>query len=137
VIVLVDTSVWVDFFNGEESIEAKTLAHLIEDRQPVATCGVVVAEFFQGLRKQRSLVELRRYFLELDYLKPREPDSYLAAADLFRALREKGVTIRSTIDCLIAQMASENGALLLAKDRDMKQILTSGLCHTQAAPLVS
>jgi predicted nucleic acid-binding protein len=132
--VLVDTSVWVDFFNRHPSREADLLARLIEDEVEVVTCGVVIAEFFQGIRRTESLGELERQFRDMACLPPREPDTYFAAASLYRDLRARGLTVRSTIDCLIARLAEENGTLLLAKDRDMVQILDSGLVAVRGLP---
>lgn len=134
--VLVDTSVWIDFFNDHDSPQAATLTALIAEEQDVATCGVVLAEFFQGLRDRRSARTLERTFRDLIYLAPREPETYFDAARLYRDLRGRGVTVRSTIDCLIACLAAENDCRLLAKDRDLTMILASGLSPAKAAPLV-
>ena len=129
--VLVDTSVWVDFFNGYSSPEAESLALLIEDEVEVVTCGLVMAEFFQGIRDRKSLNTLRRFFLDMRLLQPQEPETYFSAAELYRELRARGVSVRSTVDCVIARLAEEAGTLLLAKDRDMKQIIDSGLCKVK------
>ncbi len=125
--VLVDTSVWVDFFNGYPSPQVETLAELLADEEEVAICGVVLAEVLQGLTRPTSFAEIRFSLLSLIYLRPSEPSSYLVAADLYRQLRAKGITIRSTIDCLIAVLAAENGFSLLFKDRDFEFIAASGL----------
>lgn len=135
--VLIDTSVWVDFFNGHDSAEANTLARYLEAEASIATCGVVIAELFQGLRKRRSIDELRERFLDMDLLTPGEPETYFRAADLFRRLRRRGVTVRSTIDCLIVTLAAEHDAAVLAKDRDVRLILESKLSGAIAAPLLS
>jgi hypothetical protein len=133
--VLADTSVWIDFFNDFPSREAAVLAQLIEDEVEIVTCGVVIAEFFQGLRRDASVAELESQFRDMECLAPHEPDTYFAAAALYRGLRARGVTIRSTIDCLIACLAEECGAVLLAKDRDMVQILDSGLSGVRGMPI--
>lgn len=128
--ILVDTSVWADFFNEQATPEAELLARAIADEAEIVTCGLVVAEFFQGIRRTSTLSQLERHFLDMDWLSPREPESYLAAAALFRALRADGVTVRSTVDCLLAVLAEEHDVLLLARDRDIRQILDSE--HTRA-----
>lgn len=130
--VLVDTSVWVDFFNEHPSPEAELLIRLIESEVDLVTCGVIIAEFMQGIRKARTLPTLENHFRFLSYLTPREPQTYFSAARLFRELRARGITIRSTIDCLIARLAEENDVLLLAKDRDMTAILESGLSQVRS-----
>lgn len=125
--VLVDTSVWVDFLNGHPSLERLALSSLFPSDHEICTCGVVVAEVFQGLRKEKGLARLTALFRDLTYLEPAGIDLYLRAADLYGALRQRGKTIRSTIDCLIAVLADEHGCSLLARDRDMATLLASGL----------
>jgi predicted nucleic acid-binding protein len=134
--VLVDTSAWVDFVNGHPSPEADALERLLREEAEVLTCGVVAAEFLQGIRDPASLEVLERHFRDMEWLSPMEPDTYLAAASLYRRLRSRGITIRSTIDCLIAQLADENDVLLLSKDRDLRLILESDLLAVRALPVV-
>lgn len=132
--VLVDTSVWADFFNGAPTAEAEVLSRLIVDEVELVTCGVVIAEFFQGLREAKTMRTLERHFRDMVCLAPRDPETYFAAAELYRTLRARGVTIRSTIDCLIACIAVENDVLLLARDTDMKRILDSAITGLRAVP---
>ncbi len=133
--VLVDTSVWIDFFNGHPSPEAETLAGLIEDEVELLTCGVIVAEFMQGIRDEKALERLEFHFRDMDWLTPEEPLTYFSAAELYRRLRARGITIRSTIDCLIAVLAQEHGAFILGKDRDIRLIVESGLLDLREFPL--
>lgn len=132
--VLVDTSVWVDFLNSHPSPERQALASLIASDHEICTCGVVIAEVFQGLRREEGLARLSARFRDLTYLGPAGIDLYFRAADLYRALRQRGKTIRSTIDCLIAALADENGCALLARDGDMDLLLTSGLLNVHRWP---
>jgi len=131
--VLVDTSVWADFANGAPTAEAAILARLIEDQADLVTCGVVVAEFLQGLSSPRAVRRFADHFRDMEWLTPVEPGSYEAAAGLYRALRARGVTVRSTIDCLIAGLAEQGECALLARDRDMDRILDSGLVSVARA----
>ena len=131
--VLVDTSVWIDFANGHPSDEAELLARLIEQEEDLLTCGVIAAEFLQGLRSSRSVSRFSVHFRDMEWLTPHEPETYEASAKLFRELRKKGLTIRSTIDCLIVRLAEEDGCFLLARDRDMTRILASGLVDVEAS----
>ena len=125
--VLVDTSVWVDFLNGYPSKERAALASLIGSDDEICTCGVIVAEVFQGLKQDKGRKELERLFRKLVFLEPARVDSYLRAAAVYRSLRGQGHTVRSTIDCLIAVLAEEAGCYVLARDRDLTAILGSGL----------
>lgn len=134
--VLVDTSVWVDFFNGHPSPQAETLAHLIREEADLVTCGLVVSEVLQGLRRAKSLSTIESHFREMDWLTPKEPDTYIEAADLFRRLRLRGLTIRSTIDCVIANLAAHHDALVLSKDRDFTLIVESNLLDLRSMPVL-
>lgn len=133
--VLVDTSAWVDFLNGYPSLESQAVAELIAGDDEVCTCGVVIAEVFQGLRKDKERSRLAELFRDLVLLEPAGADPYFRSADVYRSLRERGVTIRSTIDCLIAVLAKENGCSLLARDRDMDRILDSGILELERWPV--
>jgi predicted nucleic acid-binding protein len=125
--VLVDTSAWVDFFNGFPSREHAALAKLIAGREEICTCGIVVSEVFQGLRREKGRGEIERRFREMVFLEPSGIGSYLRAAEIFRDLRRRGITVRSTINCILAAIAEENDCEILARDRDMESILGSGL----------
>ena len=134
--VLVDTSAWVDFFNGHPSAQAEALSWLIREEADVLTCGVVAAEVLQGIRRSKGLARIEQHFLDMEWLTPREPETYLEAADLYRQLRSQGLTIRSTVDCIIAKLAEENDVLLLSKDRDMQLIVESKLLDLRSLRLV-
>jgi len=130
--VLVDTSAWVDFLNGHGSPEGAAVAELLAGEDDVCTCGVVVAEVFQGLRKGAADEEIASLFREMTFLEPSGIADYFRAADLYRALRRRGVTVRSTIDCLVAILAEENGCRILARDRNLTAILSSGLVKVRS-----
>lgn len=132
--VLIDTSVWADFFNGFRSAQEKYLARLLAGSDEICTCGVVVAEVFQGLRRDKGRAEIERLFRELVFLEPSGMDAYLRAANLYRTLRGRGVTVRSTVDCLIAVIADENDCDVLARDRDLSATLQAGLLKARAWP---
>lgn len=123
--VLVDTSAWVEFLNGTASPETRAVDRLLAGEEDVCTCGLVVAEVFQGIKREKE--ELESFFRKMTFLEAKGIETYLAAADLHRALRRRGVTIRSTIDCFLAVLAAENGCSLLARDRDLRHVLDSGL----------
>jgi predicted nucleic acid-binding protein len=129
--VLVDTSAWVEFFNGHASAEREAVARLLGGDDDVCTCGVVVAEVLQGLRRDRSRQQIEDLFAEMTFLEAIGISPYVRAAALYRSLRKRGITVRSTIDCLIAILAEENECAVLARDRDLAAILSSGLVATR------
>lgn len=133
--VLVDTSAWVDFLNGYPSAEKRAVAELLASEHEVSTCGVIVAEVFQGLRKSAGREEVADLFRQMEFLEAEGIDLYLRAAKVFRELRGTGVTIRSTVDCLIAVLAEAHGCHLLARDADMDRLLGSGLLQVQRWPV--
>ena len=130
--VLVDTSAWVEFLNGTGSPEALAVDRLLASEDDVCTCGIVVAEVFQGIRREREALE--EFFRKMTLLEASGLSTYLKAAQLHRSLRQRGVTVRSTIDCLVAVLADENGCALLFRDRDLRLVLSSGLLSLPAWP---
>ncbi len=125
--VLVDTSAWVEFLNVHPSPEREAVVRLLKGEDDICTCGVIVAEVLQGLRRERGRSEIRDLFAKMTFLEAVGIAPYIRAAELYRSLRRHGTTVRSTIDCLIAVLAEENDCALLARDRDISTILASGL----------
>lgn len=120
--IVVDTSVWIDVLNGVDSPGARTCVRLIEAGDPIALTDIVFTEILQGLRSDReaTLVEARlRAFpiLRLDGL-----DDHVLAAELYRTARRAGVTIRKTLNCLIAAPCVRTGAPLLHADADFDRL---------------
>ena len=134
--VLVDTSVWVDWINNRSSPERTALKRLLAsaDHDP-CTCGVVITEVFQGLRHEKGRDEFEVQFRTLTYLEPSGIDLYFRAAEVYRGLRARGWTVRSTIDCVIAILAEEHGCSILARDSDFTEILASGLIKASRWPV--
>ena len=123
--VLIDTSVWIDFFRSGTSSESNILSQLIESDQDVATCGLIRQEVLQGIRDD---VMMRRVLKLLDqtiYLNLHEPQTFDHAAEIYRNLRRRGKTIRSPGDCLIAAIAIESRTPLLHHDKDFLTIALS------------
>ena len=120
--IVVDTSVWIDVLNHNQTPGAVRCIELIEGGEPVALTDIVFTEILQGLRSERevSLVEdhLRAFpILRLDGL-----GDFALAAELYRSARRAGVTIRKTLDCLIAAPCVRTGAPLLHADADFTRL---------------
>jgi predicted nucleic acid-binding protein len=133
--VLVDTSAWIEFLNGSRSPHADAVEALLRGDDEPCTCGIVVAEVFQGLRKDATRPAIERSFRNMSFVETSDIGAYFRAAEVYRKLRERGVTIRSTIDCIIAVIAEESGCALLARDRDIDALLASGLVKVKAWPI--
>jgi predicted nucleic acid-binding protein len=130
--MLVDTSVWIDFFNGHESAEANHLVRAIQDAENVTIPGVVLTEILLGLKNDAEAKRIISLLDAFDYLAEPTRDDYIKAAHIYRQCRSKGITIRSTIDCLIAQLCLRDKLPLLTKDRDFNAI-----AHCVSLQLVS
>lgn len=115
--ILADSSVWIDYFNGQVTPETDALDDLLR-REPVLTGDLILTEVLQGFRgdadyrKARTLLET----LELRTLGGRQ--IAMAAADNYRALRRRGITPRKTIDMIIGAYCIVHGLQLLHADRD-------------------
>lgn len=117
--ILVDSSVWIDFFNGRNSRETELLALLL--RRPILLTGdLILAEVLQGFREQRDMEEARHALLSLRYADMVGQEVALASAMNYRLLRRKGVTARKTVDVIIATFCIRNGHVLLHADRDFE-----------------
>ena len=119
--ILVDTSVWIDFFRGVESWETARLAGALKANEDIAICGPVLMEIRQGIASDKGVKDIQRRLSPLVYLATLRK-TYCHAADIYRAARAKGKTIRKTIDCLIAACAIEHRAGLLQRDKDFTVI---------------
>lgn len=119
--ILVDSSVWIDFFNGIKGRESAALYELLETESPLCICDIILAEVLQGFRKDKEFEAAKGHLLQFPVYTLVSPDGYVRAAELYRGCRRKGLTIR-TVDCLIAQTAIDHGLTLLHKDNDFDRM---------------
>ena len=117
--ILVDTSVWIDYFNSSPGRAGNELRLMIEEAVPFALTGVVIAEILQGLR--RDARRIGRYLSLWEMLEPRGFSTYSQAASISREGRSRGFSL-TTIDTIIAAIAIEHGATLFTLDRDFTRI---------------
>jgi predicted nucleic acid-binding protein len=113
--VLVDTSVWIEVFKKPASVDLTELVAFDD----VATCLPVVQEVLQGFREERAFELARTAMLALPIVEaPLMEPVYLEAVALYRSARRRGITVRSSVDCLITVCALRNGLEVLHRDRD-------------------
>ncbi len=117
--ILVDTSVWIDFLSSSPSPAGAELRRMVADAEPFALTGIVVTEILQGLR--RDVTRIEHYLSQWEMLEPRGFSTYRQAASIFRAASAKGVAVTTT-DALIAAIASEHNATLFTTDKDFSRI---------------
>ena len=115
--VVVDTSVWVDFLNGRRCRQTDLLDDLLTG-EFVLTGDLIVAEVLQGIRTDAGYQRTLDALNGLPYTDMLGRDVAVSSAANFRTLRQKGVTIRKTIDVMIATFCVHNGLPLLHRDRD-------------------
>ena len=125
--IMVDTSVWIDFFRGNETLEVERLVSYIQQNERIFTGDLILAEIFQGVRHDKELTAVEvafRPFLVIDMV---GETNARQSASFYRELRSQGVTIRKTIDCLIATWCIQNQIPLLHADRDFNPFVSLGL----------
>jgi predicted nucleic acid-binding protein len=129
--ILVDTSVWIDFLRDVESPQAQALGELIEDKSGLSLTDLILTETLQGVRADSDFRALKGYLLDFPIYSPSGVGTYVEAAQIHRACRRRGRTPRSTVDCIIAAICIENGLTLLHRDKDFDLIesCTALRCH--------
>ena len=129
--IVVDTSVWIDYVNGVHTAQTDILDKELQERR-VVTGDLIMVEFLQGFRDNKQFQTAKMLMNSLEYYDFVGEQMATKAAENFRLLRKKGVTVRKTIDVLIATFCIEHGFELLHNDRDfepMKEILGLQVKH--------
>lgn len=116
-VILVDSSVWIDFFRGVTIPQVDALDRLL-GVEPLAVGDLILAEVLQGFRGDKEFNQARKLLSTLEQVDIAGQEVAVQAARNFRTLRERGVTIRKTIDTLIATKCIESDIALLFSDRD-------------------
>jgi predicted nucleic acid-binding protein len=116
-VVIVDTTVWVDYFRGVANPETDWL-HTELERQRLGLTDVILCEVLQGVRDDVAAKEVERQLLKLEVFDMCGADLAREAARNYRTLRTRGHTVRKTIDCLIATFCIREQHSLLHNDRD-------------------
>lgn len=119
--LVVDSSVWIDFFNGSGQPAAQLLAHLLGNGEVrLVVPDLVLFEVLRGFRHERDYRQARLLMQTLSVEPVGGAETMLAAAQHYRSLRAQGVTVRSSIDVLVAAFCIENDYALLHRDRDFE-----------------
>jgi len=121
--ILVDTSVFIGFFRKTDGAPYRKMEYILQNDLPYGICCYIYQELLQGALDKREFEMLKDYldplpFFEFNYGK----QSYESAARMFFDCRRKGITVRSSIDLLITQIAIENNLYLLHDDTDYTRI---------------
>jgi len=119
---LIDSSVWIDYFNGTETRETNLLDRML-GVQPIATGDLIMTEVLQGFRSTKDYDQAKLLFSTLHFYSLGGWDIALKSADNYRTLRKKGVTVRKTIDVFIGTFCIENNIPLLHSDKDFEPLV--------------
>jgi len=115
--VIADSSVWIDALRGNPSAETYWLLSHMET-ETIGITGLILTEVLQGIRSKRDFESFCDRAKDLTIFSSDSQEIAIAAALNYRILREKGITVRKTIDCLIATFCISQGHILLHNDRD-------------------
>jgi predicted nucleic acid-binding protein len=116
-LILVDSSVWIDYFNGKFTAQTGQLDRLLES-EPLAVGDLILTEVLQGFADERGFRQAFKMLTSLTIVELGGAEIAIQAAENFRTLRKLGVTVRKTIDTIIATRCIESGYDLLHCDRD-------------------
>jgi predicted nucleic acid-binding protein len=121
-VIVVDTTVWIDFFGAKGTAFDLHLTRLIEQGESLGLTDLVYCEVLQGIRDETDFVRVRAILQSYPILRMRGLYLFEQAARIYRDCRRRGFTIRKTIDCLIAATCLENEVELYHNDRDFDVI---------------
>ncbi|HYP22004.1 MAG TPA: PIN domain nuclease [Actinomycetota bacterium] len=120
--IVVDTSIWIDVLNDVESPGASRCVELLQGGAPVALTDVVFTEILQGLGDEREARLVENHLKAFPILRLEALGDFALAAELYRTARRAGVTIRKTLDCLIAAPCVRDDVPLLHADEDFNRL---------------
>lgn len=121
--ILVDTSVLIDFLKGENNPPVQKFLEIIDRDIPFGISPIIFMEILQGAATERDFKILYEYLASQLFFDLKDArQSYAQAARIFLTLRQKGLSVSSLIDCLIAQTAIDNNLYLLHNDKDFERI---------------
>jgi predicted nucleic acid-binding protein len=117
-VIVVDTTVWIDFLGARGTAFDRHLAELLESDAPLALVDIVYCEILQGIRDDGAYQRTRASLRAHPVLRPAGLETFEVAANLYRTARRRGLTVRRSVDCLIAAICLEAGAEIYHNDRD-------------------
>ncbi len=115
--IFIDSSVWIDYFNGNQTPETEKLDSILGS-SPICIGDIVLTEVLQGFRNDKDFNAAKKLLNALDVVNVLNTSIAIKSASNFRALRKKGITARKTIDVIIATYCIENSIPLLHSDKD-------------------
>jgi predicted nucleic acid-binding protein len=137
-LILVDSSVWIDQINDRDTIQTRVLRQWIIDEQDIGIGDLMLVEVLQGATSDRKFAAAEAFLAKFTPVRIADHRTAVASASHYRALRAKGITVRKTIDCLIATRCIVDSLPLLYSDRDFDPFVTHlGLMPAMPPPGVN
>ncbi len=115
---VVDTSVWIDFLRGTHTSEEQMLGAMLKDDVPVYLTATIVQEILQGVVSDEQFLNIQSRLMAFPVLMFEQLEAAIGAAELYRNARKSGLTVRKSVDCLIAWHAIRADLPILHRDRD-------------------
>ncbi len=120
--LIFDTSIWIDFLNEKINPKTTLLRKYVSGWLPHYLCPEIIREILQGIRDDKKYEALRKVLLSYDILVADAVEANIGAAEIFRTLKKKGITIRNVSDCMIAWYAIKHDIKIIHNDSDFDQI---------------
>jgi predicted nucleic acid-binding protein len=130
--IIVDSSVWIDYFNGKDIPEVAKLDQLL-GQELLGIGDLILTEVLQGFRQDKEYQTAKRLLTSLTVFEMLGAEMAIKSAENFRTLRKRGITVRKTIDVMISTFCIENGHSLLFVDRDFDPFVE----HLSLMPVIS
>jgi predicted nucleic acid-binding protein len=123
--ILVDTSVLIDFFQGKQNNPTEKFKTVLQHQVPFGITSFIFQEVLQGASSEKEYRLLKDYLESQRFYHPKDPvDSFAEAVKIFHTCRKKGIMVRSSVDCLVAQISMEHNLPLLHNDQDFELMKT-------------
>ena len=124
--VIFDTSVWIDFFRNKDNKQTQYFQDLVLlNSESIYLTPTIIQEILQGLKSEKEFEDKKRVLFSFNILESKWLELSISSAKLYFDLKKKGITIRKSNDCLIAQIAIANDCLLVHNDSDF-ELIASG-----------
>lgn len=121
--ILIDSSVWIEYFNGNKSEANDRLSNLLmNNSEKISMADVILLEVIQGIRDDSKYEKVKHHLLIFTLFTYNHLGIYIQASDIYRTCRKKGITIQSTIDTIIASICMQNNLELFTLDQDFHKI---------------
>lgn len=120
--ILVDISVWIDYFNNNNNEKVQMLEDFFRQGKDIYITDIILTEILQGIKDDAKYLIVKNSILSLKFAHAKDYETFIHASDIYRKCRKNGYTIRKSIDCLIAAISIENNLLLLNNDKDFISI---------------